>query len=607
MKINRQLIPLYMIFSVAACQAAPVTSPTPTATTTTSSTIAPTTMPRSTIYKGPNHRNVQSSVGGNLAGLSYYSDEWVFVDQIVKGSRWIPGTRSGDNCAADWSASENWDQERNGSNRWLNSKGWPVRIPSGNCVFFSTMLHTVGKYPVGDYHLIWEGEGKISANGDVGIKRSTNGGTAVFKVRDALSPFLFLHVLETNPSNPIRNFRLIMPGGVCGISKERLNYFRYCESSSQCAEGRSCFAFKDVYFNRFSDSPSKMNNGKVVFHPTSLRTMRNYRVLRFMDWMATNHTNVKTWADRATLDYVTATTNKGVQLEYAIALANVLGADPWFSVPHTSDDNYNLQFAKLVKSNLRPGLRAYVEYSNEVWNWIFPQATYALEKGVEQKLDPDQYKAATYFYSKRSVEIFKIWSSVFGVEASKRLVRVLAGQAANVGNSKLIMDYRKASQQADAYAIAPYFGGELGTVDSTQSMSMDQLFKHLSTKSLPEAIGWIKSHSTETKQRGIRLISYEGGQHLVGIQGRENNDAITSLFLKANKDPRMGQLYTTYMKAWRSNGGYEFVHFSHLGSHSKWGAWTLLEDQLQRSSPKYNAVQKFIVENPCWWTGCARP
>lgn len=556
---------------------------------------------------GANLQNSKSPIGGNLGAVTYYSDDWVFVDQIVKGKPWIPGTRTGDDCAADYSAPENWDQVRNAARPWLNAKGWPVFVPDSSCVLFSTMLHTAGRYPKGKYQLLWDGEGKLSGNGGVGIVSSTEGGEAYFKVTDPKLPYLFLSLLKTNPANPIRNIRLIMPGGVCGTSETKLDYARYCDPNTPCDSGSRCFSFKNNYFNRFTDDPSLMNNGKVVFHPTTLASMQKYRVIRFMDWMGTNHTDVASWNHRATLDYVTATTAKGVQYEYAIALANVLGADAWFNMPHKSNDTYNSKFASLVKETLNPKLKAYVEYSNEVWNWIFPQATYALQKGVEQKLDSDQYKAATAFYSKRSVEIFRIWSGVFGTEAPSRLVRVLAGQAANSSNGIQIMDYNNAKAETDAYAIAPYFGGELGTQASTQQMTSDQLFKALTTKSLPEAVGWIKTNAANTSSRGLRLIAYEGGQHLVGIGGLENNQAITNLFINANRDPRMGQLYTTYLTAWKKNGGHEFVNFSHMGEFSKWGSWSLLEDQLQTTSPKYDAVQNFITAHPCWWKGCERP
>ena len=35
-------------------------------------------------------------------------------------------------------------------------------------------------------------------------------------------------------------------------------------------------------------------------------------------------------------------------------------------------------------------------------------------------------------------------------------------------------------------------------------------------------------------------MAYEGGQHMVGVIGGENNEAMTRLFQEANRHPRMG-------------------------------------------------------------------
>ena len=49
-----------------------------------------------------------------------------------------------------------------------------------------------------------------------------------------------------------------------------------------------------------------------------------------------------------------------------VALANIVGASPWFALPHTANDDYQRQFALLVKSRLRPDVNVYVEWGNEV-------------------------------------------------------------------------------------------------------------------------------------------------------------------------------------------------------------------------------------------------
>src|SRR5262245_18033506 len=97
-------------------------------------------------------------------------------------------------------------------------------------------------------------------------------------------------------------------------------------------------------------------------------------------------------------------------------------------MPHLADDEFVREFAKLVKKTLDGKRKVYLEYSNEVWNAGFKQAHHAAEQGKKEGLSNNAYQAQLFWYSKRSVEIFKIWEDELGKD---RLVRVLAAQAAN--------------------------------------------------------------------------------------------------------------------------------------------------------------------------------
>jgi hypothetical protein len=119
----------------------------------------------------------------------------------------------------------------------------------------------------------------------------------------------------------------------------------------------------------------------------------------------------------------------------------------------------------------------------------------------------------------------------------------MASQAASTWVSQQALDFQNAKLKTDALAIAPYFGGYLGTPAQqtlVQSMTLDALFTELQTVAVPEAIGWINAQAPVASLRGVPLIAYEGGQHLTGVGGVENNAAINALFDSANRDPRMG-------------------------------------------------------------------
>ena len=103
-------------------------------------------------------------------------------------------------------------------------------------------------------------------------------------------------------------------------------------------------------------------------------------------------------------------------------------------------------------------------------------------------------------------------------------------------------------------------------------------------------------HASKAKKHGMDLIAYEGGQHLVGTGGAENNQELTALFIAANRDPEMKALYLEDLKGWQKSGGKLFATFSSMGLYGKWGSWGLLQhpDQNPATAPKYQAIMEFM-------------
>jgi hypothetical protein len=83
-----------------------------------------------------------------------------------------------------------------------------------------------------------------------------------------------------------------------------------------------------------------------------------------MDWQGTNEQTDVAWSDRKQIGHRTYV--DGVPIEHMILLANIVGADPWFCMPHTANDDYIRSFARLALDTLRDDLRVYIEHSNEV-------------------------------------------------------------------------------------------------------------------------------------------------------------------------------------------------------------------------------------------------
>ena len=407
-----------------------------------------------------------------------------------------------------------------------------------------------GHYPGGDYVCLYDGKGRLEfANDAKEMKREPGRVELRIVPKDHIS----VRIKETDPADPIRNIRL--------VPKQ----------------------FEKTY-------------EKEPFNPDFLKLWSNMKVIRFMDWMKTNGSTISEWSDRPKPADQTQG-QKGVALEYVIALSNRLHADPWFCMPHRASDDYVRNFAKMVKERLDPDRRVYVEYSNETWNFIFGQTRYCLEQGKKLKLSDNDFQAALRYHAQRAVEIFKIWEEVFG--GKDRLVRVLSAQGANPWTSEQILGWQDAAKNADALAIAPYFGYSFGnpkTADEVAQLTVEQLLEKCKAEVAKERESMARQAAL-AKKFGVKLFAYEAGQHLVGHGGAENNQKLTDLFIAANRHSTMKDLYREYLNNWKTGGGDLLMVFSSTGRPSKWGSWGVLEyqDQDPATAPKFRAVQEFIA------------
>lgn len=516
----------------------------------------------------PAPHNVESPLGTNLSGLADWSGDWAFVDAFKLSRAWISGSSSGA-----------WDDGRALD---LDEHGWVRRLSPGQIARTLMFWDGVGNYPAGDYIVLYEGTGTLEywSGATRDASRSTPGRDVL--VVDPTRGGIGLNLTAVDESDPVRDIRVLMPGGACAGDP-----FAACRSDADCPS--TCVPFEST----FASQP---------FHPTFLDRVKTYRVLRFMDWMATNGSDERTWAGRPRMDDARWTTH-GAPVELMVALANTLGADPWFCMPHLAEDGYVSSFAAAVRDGLRPGLKAWVEYSNEVWNGQFAQAQWAAQQGRAESLSSDDFQAQLYWYSKRSVQVFGLWEAAFG--GAGRLQRVLAAQAANAWTSEQVLSFQGAASHADALAIAPYFGWGARPSDAAEiaSMSLDALVQRTQDDIVPAAIGMMQASAQKASLHGLPLVAYEGGQHFVGVAGGENDADINAKFDALNHDPRMKALYATYLAGWKAAGGHEFAHFVNCGGWSKWGRWGALEwvAQPRAQAPKYDALQTFIEGTPKWW------
>ena len=511
---------------------------------------------------------LRSAIGTNLEGIAAWTTQLPFVDVMKSSGNWISGDRG------------QWDDGRALD---VDADGWVRSLAPGQIARKLMLREIGGRYPGGRYRVRYKGEGTLKFQFSARVV-SQQAGEIVLQVTPD-NAGIYLSLEATNPANHLRDIEIVMPGGICEGDP-----FTHVAAGNACGKQR---------FLSFADY-----HRSILFYPVFAERLRTYSVLRFMDWMATNGSTTERWSQRTPMSFHTWATPRGVPPEVMLALANRIGAHPWFTLPHRSNDDYAEQFAQMVKARLDPALGVYVEYSNEVWNAMFAQYTHALSLGKAQKPAIDNMQ----YYALRSHAVGAIFKKVLG---KQRTVSVLSGQAVNPWTATHGLDYLNrrfgaAQSVIDAVAIAPYFGvmPDPAAAAVYTTMTLDALFNHVRTRILPQALADAARYRAVAETHRLRLIGYEGGQHMVGILGAQNDDRLSLLFDAFNRDPRLKTLYLDYLAGWRQSGGELLVHFSDTGKFSKWGRWGALEyiAQPRAAAPKYDALLHFIEQNPVWWT-----
>lgn len=496
---------------------------------------------------GQTRQPAESRLGINLAGPCDWTTEYVYVDVFRMSRQWISQKKG-----LNWGKGPELDRDENGWINKLEDSCWAeTPILTGNN----------GHAPAGQYVCLYEGEGEIDFTHNSTIV-SREPGRIVVNI-DTQKGGTFLALRSTSPTNHVRNIRVIMPG---------------FEKSYQ----------RDPYY------------------PPFVQRWQTFNTFRFMDWMETNGSKQKEWSDRPTASYCNCT-ERGMPVEAMVDLCNKLKINPWFCLPHGASDDYVANFANLVKRLLDPTLKIYIEYSNEVWNGMFEQNHYAQDKARALKIGPSErpWEGAAMYYGRRSQEVFKIWENVFN--GHERLSRVIAWQAAGgeYWSDAMLLGNNDTGRHADVLAIAPYITMCIGpstkpSSDEVARWTVDQVLDFAETNAMPESIKWMKTQKKVADKYGLKLVCYEAGQHLVGVLGGENNEAMTRLFQAANRHPRMGAIYGKYLDAWRDTGGDLMCIYSSTGAWSKWGNWGLTEylDEADKDQPKFKAVLEWNRRNP---------
>lgn len=512
---------------------------------------------------------VEQALGINLNTLNYYSTQWVFVDVAKQGSEWIILDSNGNRVRV---AAED--------KKYIpvDESGYPLEVP-----FVSPdgtpqrvrMITCDSSYPSGDYLVLFDGEGEIRIWGRDLTYRQESPGRYIVTL-GGKHERINIDINKSTLGNHIRNLRVIMPG------------------------------FHDNYEEQ-------------VFHPLFLERLQGFKVIRMVNLMKANGNQIVKWEDRTKPnDYTQAKESFGIAPEYMAELVNRTEADIWINIPHQADDNYVKMLAELLYYRLDSNKKIYVEYSNELWNRLFPQTRWLYSVSCE---NPETFVAATSegdnlkcnqqlasfnFHVKRIAEIADIFAEVFTKEFDDRIVITVASQSAVPWKAEKLLqlfsdpNLNPKGYQPDALAIAPYFGHSIRkseTEEILEKMTVEQILDRSEEQMVKGTFAKMREHKAIADDYNIPLVAYEGGQHLSLPMRYRQNKTLVEKMIAANRSPRMGDLHRKYYKYWfdEVKGGI-FAHYAYVREPGQGGSWGALEtqDQLITEAPKYEALLDII-------------
>jgi len=356
------------------------------------------------------------------------------------------------------------------------------------------------------------------------------------------------------------------------------------------------------------------------FRQEYLDFLRPFQTLRFMPILGTNDGfEYIHWEDRPTPTYCTQNSfGKGIAIEHCIQLCNDLDADMWFNVPHPVWDDWIINAARMIRDSLKPCLKVYLEYSNEVWNWAggYPQGRWIVRNGR----DPDhpEWDCADSIHAALAAigesgamhpekdaymhaRVFNIWRPIFeGAGQRDRLICIGAVQGRYTATVKRVLRYLFEVDGGGCDAVGPSNYFTINTAQSafddmpegsvTQQMIYDSLLAQADRDFAVGGAWW--QMDTISEHYGIPIALYEGGT--AGRPDHHWGDSMTALF----SSPRIYDVYRGNLQYWvdstdlltdcfLSTIGGDYSEYAHITDYSQ---VYLSGEQMLRQAPKYKAL-----------------
>lgn len=338
-------------------------------------------------------------------------------------------------------------------------------------------------------------------------------------------------------------------------------------------------------------------NTDQVFTNEFLASLKPFSVLRFMGLLDTNASNSRNygrpvaemsmnWSDRhlpadATQQHYGPSGYKhGLAWEYIVQIVNLTGKDLWVNTPVSASDDYIRRLAQFLKDNLRPGAIVYLEHSNEVWNFSFPQYTW--NKVAAQQ----EVAAGGSSLNNDGTRDPEVWARRRHARRLLEIGRTFAGAGLNVrpvyaswnlypdAYYASILDWVNTTYGAPGtyfYGIAKdgYFGYDKGVVEENVDSILSK-FRNASDDTRTS----VEAFKAVADRFGLKLLVYEGGPgYQIGNRTNIGNR------IAAARDGRMREIVSHHIvDNWLALGGDLFMYFAQSGKVSRYGQWGAMED-----------------------------
>lgn len=337
------------------------------------------------------------------------------------------------------------------------------------------------------------------------------------------------------------------------------------------------------------------NSVEDLWRPEFLDDIAIYRVIRWMDQVPTNHSGVRNWSQRVSKTENHYETDGGaVAYEWQIDLCNRVGADYWITVPHRTvetyetnpEQNYWSELAALVREQLDPSLKVYVEYSNETWNSGFGQGTYAASRGTEMGFNDDPYTARFFYQVYAATRLHKVFLDEFAGEHD-RLRLVVSGQAASAwGTRSIVMALQNRTfggpdERLNPFNLRPHHLALASYIQTSHAAAAS--IRQDWADALDEEVFDLERHLELMRGSGLRLVAYEGGQHY------------TSNASAFSVNPESYDMYGEWLEAIAPFHEL-LMHYTHTGTWSGGGAWGAKASTGQSISDahRYRALRDWV-------------